>query len=97
MPSTQSSRSSRQSSGGSKSGRSSRKNSFVPRPSLPLDPRPSKSDPEARQLRKSHEKQYGGFDWTDGVELLCIGAVALFSIDKALDQKGASSKGKGKR
>lgn len=58
---------------------------------MPPDPRPSASDPIERERRKLHEKKYGGFDWTDGLELLCVGAVALFSIDKALEHKSSGS------
>jgi hypothetical protein len=101
MPSTRSSESSRHGSGGSRenrrgsnrsSNRSSRKNSLIPKASLPLDPRPSRSDPIERERRKLYEKKYGGFDWTDGLELLCVGAVALFGIDKALEHKSGGSK-----
>lgn len=53
---------------------------------LPPDPRPSKADPDERERRKQHEKEHGGFDWTDGVELALAGAVTLFGIEKALSK-----------
>ena len=54
---------------------------------VPPDPRPSRADPHHRGHRKSKEKECGGFDWTQGVALVLIGATAAFSIDKTLAKK----------
>lgn len=45
------------------------------------------TNPQERSVRKEAEKECGGFDWSDGLELTLLSAIALFGIDRELEHR----------
>lgn len=48
---------------------------------LPIDPRPSRADPEARRLRKELEKEHG-YEWVPPVVLALLGIGLAYDVTK---------------
>lgn len=86
------SRTTSSSSPSSRSKRHSHETSILP---SPVDLLPSHSDPRERPSRKDRERRSGGFDWGDGIALALIGAVTVFSVDKALESRRERKKNEG--
>ncbi|KAI6351379.1 hypothetical protein MCOR25_009967 [Pyricularia grisea] len=53
---------------------------------LPLDPRPSRADPEARSARKEIEKSSTGFSWTTAAILGVLGVTMLINVEKGVER-----------
>ncbi|TLD31322.1 hypothetical protein PspLS_02759 [Pyricularia sp. CBS 133598] len=53
---------------------------------LPLDPRPSRADPEARTTRKEIEKTSTGFGWTTAAILGVIGVTMLINVENGVEK-----------
>ncbi|TLS31147.1 hypothetical protein PpBr36_02975 [Pyricularia pennisetigena] len=53
---------------------------------LPLDPWPSRADPEARSTRKEIEKSSTGFSWTTAAVLGLIGVTMLINVEKSVEK-----------
>jgi hypothetical protein len=48
---------------------------------------PWSSSPRDRAIRKRTEKACGGFDWTPGIALALLGAVAYINVEKEVERR----------
>lgn len=53
---------------------------------LPLDPRPSRANPEARSTRKEIEKSSTGFSWATAATLGVIAVTMLINVEKGVEK-----------